>query len=132
MGKRGAAASIKCARARPITSAAAASDHKKDLIAITEKLLSAIGSGDFATYSSLCHDESTCIEPETLGQIVHGLDFHKHYFDLPSDPSNPPAPSNITLCDVNVRVCPKGVMGFVTYNRLGQSGVTSSLAQETR
>jgi hypothetical protein len=97
-------------------------------------LLTSLGyqAGDWATYSSLCHPDGTCIEAETMGQVVRGLDFHKHYFDLPANPDSASAPSNITVCDLHARVCPKGVMGFVTYNRLNQSGIASSLAQETR
>ena len=104
---------------------------KAELVAITQKLLTSIRTGDYATYSSLCAPDLTCIEPETMGQIVTGLPFHKHYFDLPAGATAPPA-TNTTMCDVNVRVCGAGAMGFVTYGRLGQSGVVSTFAQETR
>jgi len=108
------------------------SQNKAELMDVTQRLLMAISAGDWASYASLCAPDSTCIEPETMGQVVTGLGFHKHYFDLPPSGDAPPPPSNTTMTGVQIRVCPQGAMGFVTYNRLTQSGVKSSLAQETR
>lgn len=30
---------------------------------------------------TLCDAKMTCFEPETIGNLVEGLDFHKFYFD---------------------------------------------------
>ena len=32
-------------------------------------------------YRTLCDPKMTCFEPETIGNLVEGLDFHKFYFD---------------------------------------------------
>ena len=41
----------------------------------------ALTSGDFDTFSRLCDPKITCFEPESLGNLVEGMDFHKFYFD---------------------------------------------------
>ena len=116
------------ARAAPLGARLASScGAKESLIAANTRLLNAITAGDFATYRELCASDGTCIEPETSGQIVRGTKFHQHYFDLPSDGPSPP--KTTTLTDMTVRVCGAGKMGFVTYNRLTQSGVDVAVAQ---
>jgi len=55
---------------------------KDDLLALTQKLLDCIASGDWATYTTLCTDDMTCFEPEAMGVQVEGVPFHKFYFDL--------------------------------------------------
>lgn len=32
-------------------------------------------------FRTLCDPKITCFEPETVGNLVEGLDFHKFYFD---------------------------------------------------
>lgn len=58
------------------------SDSERELVALTQRLLDSISSGDWATYADLCDPKLTAIESEAPGQIVVGLDFHKFYFDL--------------------------------------------------
>lgn len=54
---------------------------EQEIIKVTEQLLSALTSGDFETFSKLCDQKITCFEPESLGNLVEGMDFHKFYFD---------------------------------------------------
>jgi len=103
---------------------------RQQILAFNRRLLEAIRTGDYATYESLCDPDMTCIEPETLGQIVAGRKFHQHYFDLPAAAPGVAPATNITMCDVTVRVA--GTMACVTYNRLSQKGTDSFLVQETR
>jgi ketosteroid isomerase-like protein len=49
---------------------------------LNQKLLDAIATGDWATYQELCDPSLTAFEPESRGQLVAGLSFHKFYFDL--------------------------------------------------
>ncbi|RWS11607.1 hypothetical protein B4U79_07041, partial [Dinothrombium tinctorium] len=55
--------------------------RKQDVIKITEQLLDAINGGDFETYTKLCDPQLTAFEPESLGNLVDGMHFHKFYFD---------------------------------------------------
>ncbi|MBU6173969.1 MAG: DUF4440 domain-containing protein, partial [Planctomycetes bacterium] len=48
----------------------------------TQQLLVAITSGDWDSYAELCDPSLTCFEPEALGNLVDGLDFHRYYFNL--------------------------------------------------
>ena len=50
---------------------------------LNEQLLEAIDNGDMETYRQLCDPSLTAFEPEALGNLVEGLDFHETYFDTP-------------------------------------------------
>lgn len=63
------------------TTSPALSTRKSEVIKLTEQLLDAITGGDFDTYSSLCDVNITSFEPEALGHLMDGIDFHKFYFD---------------------------------------------------
>jgi calcium/calmodulin-dependent protein kinase (CaM kinase) II len=52
-----------------------------EITKVTEQLLQAIANSDYESYKSLCDPKITCFEPETIGNLVEGLDFHKFYFD---------------------------------------------------
>lgn len=103
---------------------------EEELIDINRSLLTAISSGDWKTYSELVSADATCIEPETSKQIVSGLEFHKFYFDLPGDPTVKQEPKNTTMSDIHAKVV--GSLGYLTYNRVTQVGLKTSVAQETR
>ncbi|CDW55756.1 calcium:calmodulin dependent protein kinase type [Trichuris trichiura] len=55
--------------------------RKKEIVKLTESLLDAVGRGDYDAYSKMCDSSMTCFEPEGLGNIIEGMDFHKFYFD---------------------------------------------------
>ena len=54
---------------------------EQEIIKVTEQLLSALTSGDFETFNRLCDPKVTCFEPESLGKLVEGMDFHRFHFD---------------------------------------------------
>ena len=54
---------------------------KEDIIKLTEKLIESINGVDYETYSSLCDTNITAFEPESIGNLVTGMPFHKFYFD---------------------------------------------------
>uniref|UniRef100_A0A3B3ZCQ7 Calcium/calmodulin-dependent protein kinase II association-domain domain-containing protein n=1 Tax=Periophthalmus magnuspinnatus TaxID=409849 RepID=A0A3B3ZCQ7_9GOBI len=57
------------------------SARKQDIIRVTEQLIEAISNGDFESYTKMCDPAVTAFEPEALGNLVEGLDFHRFYFE---------------------------------------------------
>ncbi|XP_046391791.1 calcium/calmodulin-dependent protein kinase type II alpha chain isoform X7 [Ischnura elegans] len=57
------------------------SARKQEIIKITEQLIEAINAGDFEAYTKICDPHLTAFEPEALGNLVEGMDFHKFYFE---------------------------------------------------
>ncbi|KAJ0003840.1 hypothetical protein NQD34_010054, partial [Periophthalmus magnuspinnatus] len=55
--------------------------RKQDIIRVTEQLIEAISNGDFESYTKMCDPAVTAFEPEALGNLVEGLDFHRFYFE---------------------------------------------------
>ena len=86
-----------------------------EILALNQKLLEAIGRGDWATYEQLCDPSLTCFEPEARGHLVRGLDFHKFYFDLGAAEG----PRTTTMAEADARVI--GDVAIVAYVRLVQT-----------
>uniref|UniRef100_A0A668SJ10 calcium/calmodulin-dependent protein kinase n=1 Tax=Oreochromis aureus TaxID=47969 RepID=A0A668SJ10_OREAU len=57
------------------------STRKQEIIKMTEQLIEAINNGDFEAYTRICDPGLTSFEPEALGNLVEGMDFHKFYFE---------------------------------------------------
>uniref|UniRef100_A0A4W5KAK3 calcium/calmodulin-dependent protein kinase n=1 Tax=Hucho hucho TaxID=62062 RepID=A0A4W5KAK3_9TELE len=57
------------------------SARKQEIIKVTEQLIEAINNGDFEAYTKICDPGLTSFEPEALGNLVEGTDFHKFYFE---------------------------------------------------
>uniref|UniRef100_A0A8C1RI80 calcium/calmodulin-dependent protein kinase n=1 Tax=Cyprinus carpio TaxID=7962 RepID=A0A8C1RI80_CYPCA len=55
--------------------------RKQEIIKVTEQLIEAISNGDFESYTKMCDPSVTAFEPEALGNLVEGLDFHRFYFE---------------------------------------------------
>ena len=106
-------------------------EQENELIQLTQQLLNSIGSCDWETYTELCDESLTAFEPEALGRLVHGMPFHRFYFDLgPSAGTR-----HTTICDPHVRVM--GDVAVIAYTRLvqscsGDADPTTSTCQETR
>jgi hypothetical protein len=90
-----------------------------ELLALSQKLLDAVASGDWKTYRTLVADDLTCFEPEARGQLVEGLAFHEYYFTLPSTPGQAPRPVRNTMASPVVRFLSDDV-ALVAYVRLTQ------------
>jgi calcium/calmodulin-dependent protein kinase (CaM kinase) II len=85
-----------------------------ELLQLNQRLLDCIALGDWATYQELCDPSLTTIEPESHGQIVEGLAFHRFYFDLGGIRGR----HQTTMCSPHVRVL--GDVAVIAYARLVQ------------
>lgn len=107
-----------------------------EILAATEKLLEAIFRGDWATYTEICADDITAIEPEGRGHLIQGLPFHRTYFpDSPRPTAAPGKAPTITISSPNIRIM--GDAAVIAYVRLVQSpdaggGIVTSASEETR
>jgi Calcium/calmodulin dependent protein kinase II association domain len=88
-----------------------ADDDKQELVRLTERLLDSIAQGDWPVYQELCDPSLTAFEPESLGQLVEGMEFHRFYFSLGGK-----GRQVTTMCAPRVRVM--GEVAVVAYIRL--------------
>lgn len=92
-----------------------ADDTRRELLELTQRLLTSIADADWETYASLCDAGLTAFEPEARGQLVEGLAFHQYYFDL----GGPASPRRVTICAPHVRLLGENA-AVVSYVRLVQ------------
>ncbi|TRY94537.1 hypothetical protein DNTS_008441 [Danionella cerebrum] len=69
--------------------------RKQEIIKITEQLIEAVNNGDFDAYTRICDPGLTSFEPEALGNLVEGMDFHKFYFEHLLSKNNKPVHTTI-------------------------------------
>ncbi|XP_070509675.1 calcium/calmodulin-dependent protein kinase type II alpha chain-like [Chironomus tepperi] len=55
--------------------------EEEEIITLTQNLIDIINKGDYEGYTNICDTNLTAFEPESLGNIVIGMPFHKFYFD---------------------------------------------------
>uniref|UniRef100_A0A672LWJ3 calcium/calmodulin-dependent protein kinase n=1 Tax=Sinocyclocheilus grahami TaxID=75366 RepID=A0A672LWJ3_SINGR len=108
--------------------------RKQEIIKITEQLIEAINNGDFDAYAKICDPGLTSFEPEALGNLVEGMDFHRFYFEnLLSKNSKP---IHTTILNPHVHLIGEEA-ACIAYIRLtqfvdGQGRPRSSQSEETR
>lgn len=68
---------------------------KQEIIKLTEQMIAAITSGNYEEYTKYADPALTCFEPETLGNMIVGMDFHKFYFDHVFSKNNKPVNTSI-------------------------------------
>lgn len=87
----------------------------EELLSLTRKLLECLASGDFAGYTELSDPGLTGVEPQTFGQVVEGLDFHRFNGKfMPLDRSQ----HNTLMLTPRVRLM--GDSAVVSYTRVNQ------------
>ncbi|XP_051539805.1 calcium/calmodulin-dependent protein kinase type II subunit beta-like isoform X11 [Myxocyprinus asiaticus] len=108
--------------------------RKQEIIKITEQLIEAINNGDFEAYAKICDPGLTSFEPEALGNLVEGMDFHRFYFEnLLSKNSKP---IHTTILNPHVHLIGEDA-ACIAYIRLtqfmdAQGRPRSSQSEETR
>uniref|UniRef100_A0ABM5EQB8 calcium/calmodulin-dependent protein kinase n=1 Tax=Pogona vitticeps TaxID=103695 RepID=A0ABM5EQB8_9SAUR len=108
--------------------------RKQEIIKITEQLIEAVNNGDFEAYAKICDPGLTSFEPEALGNLVEGMDFHRFYFEnLLSKNSKP---IHTTILNPHVHVIGEDA-ACIAYIRLtqyidGQGRPRTCQSEETR
>ncbi|XP_009303983.1 calcium/calmodulin-dependent protein kinase type II subunit beta isoform X9 [Danio rerio] len=108
--------------------------RKQEIIKITEQLIEGLNNGDFEAYAKMCDPGLTSFEPEALGNLVEGMDFHRFYFE--NSLSKNSKPIHTTILNPHVHLI--GEDGAcIAYIRLtqfvdGQGLPRSSQSEETR
>ena len=103
----------------------------QELLRLNQDLLDCIARADWQPYLELCDPTLTCFEPEALGQLVDGMEFHHFYFKL----GGATPPFNTTMASPKVRIMGEvAVISYVRLNqRLSKDGVPGTRSvEETR
>ncbi|XP_061119100.1 calcium/calmodulin-dependent protein kinase type II subunit gamma isoform X2 [Conger conger] len=108
--------------------------RKQEIIKITEQLIEAVNNGDFEAYAKICDPGLTSFEPEALGNLVEGMDFHRFYFENLLSKNNKPI--HTTILNPHVHLIGEDA-ACIAYIRLtqfvdGQGRPRSSQSEETR
>jgi calcium/calmodulin-dependent protein kinase (CaM kinase) II len=102
-----------------------------ELLRLNQRLLDAIAAADWGVYEELCDPTLTAFEPEAVGHLAEGMEFHRFYFNLGGARGG----HNTTICSPHVRVMGDvAVVAYVRLNqRVGADGAPSTVAtEETR
>ncbi|XP_054606204.2 calcium/calmodulin-dependent protein kinase type II subunit gamma isoform X2 [Nothobranchius furzeri] len=107
---------------------------KQEIIKMTEQLIEAINNGDFEAYTKICDPGLTSFEPEALGNLVEGMDFHKFYFENLLSKNSKPV--HTTILNPHVHLIGEDA-ACIAYIRLtqyidGQGRPRSCQSEETR
>ncbi|XP_058050298.1 calcium/calmodulin-dependent protein kinase type II subunit beta isoform X9 [Ahaetulla prasina] len=118
----------------PIASPLPSDPRKQEIIKITEQLIEAVNNGDFEAYAKICDPGLTSFEPEALGNLVEGMDFHRFYFENLLSKNNKPI--HTTILNPHVHVIGEDA-ACIAYIRLtqyidGQGRPRTCQSEETR
>ncbi|XP_016409338.1 calcium/calmodulin-dependent protein kinase type II delta chain isoform X9 [Sinocyclocheilus rhinocerous] len=111
-----------------------AHSRKQEIIKITEQLIEAINNGDFEAYAKICDPGLTCFEPEALGNLVEGMDFHRFYFENLLSKNSKPIHTTILNPHVHLIGDEAACIAYIRLTQYvdGQGRPRSSQSEETR
>uniref|UniRef100_A0A8C2I186 calcium/calmodulin-dependent protein kinase n=1 Tax=Cyprinus carpio TaxID=7962 RepID=A0A8C2I186_CYPCA len=108
--------------------------RKQEIIKITEQLIEANNNGDFEAYAKICDPGLTCFEPEALGNLVEGMDFHRFYFENLLSKNSKPIHTTILNPHVHLIGDEAACIAYIRLTQYvdGQGRPRSSQSEETR
>uniref|UniRef100_A0A8P4K5K3 calcium/calmodulin-dependent protein kinase n=1 Tax=Dicentrarchus labrax TaxID=13489 RepID=A0A8P4K5K3_DICLA len=108
--------------------------RKQEIIKITEQLIEAVNNGDFEAYAKICDPGLTSFEPEGLGNLVEGMDFHRFYFDNLLSKNSKPIHTTILNPHVHIIGDDAACIAYIRLTQFvdGQGRPRSSQSEETR
>ncbi|XP_025047484.1 calcium/calmodulin-dependent protein kinase type II subunit beta isoform X19 [Alligator sinensis] len=108
--------------------------RKQEIIKITEQLIEAVNNGDFEAYAKICDPGLTSFEPEALGNLVEGMDFHRFYFENLLSKNNKPIHTTILNPHVHVIGDDAACIAYIRLTQYidGQGRPRTSQSEETR
>ncbi|XP_026103723.1 calcium/calmodulin-dependent protein kinase type II subunit beta-like isoform X14 [Carassius auratus] len=111
-----------------------AHSRKQEIIKITEQLIEANNNGDFEAYAKICDPGLTCFEPEALGNLVEGMDFHRFYFENLLSKNSKPIHTTILNPHVHLIGDEAACIAYIRLTQYvdGQGRPHSSQSEETR
>jgi len=98
----------------------------QEVLDLNQRLLECTATADWATYAELCDPTLTAFEPESMGELVEGLAFHRFYFDL----GGAKGYHHTTMCAPHIRIL--GDVAVVSYVRLNQRVAADRAPATTR
>ncbi|XP_072001694.1 calcium/calmodulin-dependent protein kinase type II subunit alpha isoform X1 [Engystomops pustulosus] len=105
--------------------------RKQEIIKVTEQLIEAISNGDFECYTKMCDPGMTAFEPEALGNLVEGLDFHRFYFENLWSRSNKPLHTTILNPHIHLMGDESACIAYIRITQyLDTSGVPRTAQSE--
>ncbi|XP_029907393.1 calcium/calmodulin-dependent protein kinase type II delta 1 chain isoform X6 [Myripristis murdjan] len=138
LSSKGRSSQMSEPRQTPISSVQTCTNNnkarKQEIIKVTEQLIESINNGDFEAYAKICDPGLTSFEPEALGNLVEGHDFHRFYFENALSKGNKPV--HTILLNPHVHLIGENA-ACIAYIRLTQymdgSGMPRTMqSEETR
>ncbi|KAJ8318224.1 hypothetical protein KUTeg_003315 [Tegillarca granosa] len=108
--------------------------RKQEIIKLTEQLIDAITGGDFEAYTKFVDPTMTCFEPEAMGNLIVGMDFHKFYFDHVLSKNNKPINTSILNPHVHLLGDDAACIAYIRLTQyIDRNGLPTTMqSEETR
>ena len=100
-------------------------DEEREIYQITLDLLHAIRRGQVDIYKELSSTSLTCIEPESSGNVIEGLDFHLFFLNNTKKISN----YHIELINPIIRVY--GDTAYISYTLISNQKIDDEFKLKT-
>ena len=104
---------------------------ESQLLTLSQQLLESIDNNDWETYINLCDPSLSAYEPEALGNLVEGLDFHAFYMKRGQGPGA--KQSNISAPKVRMLGSDAALVTYIrVVQKLTEAGDSTATFEESR